>query len=87
MEWLRKKTLYAVPNLNSIAHQSFMPPSTVQTYFEGTGFTRFNDIISAVFYPDRFRVWTDDVLRYCILVFYTVLEVGKGRFIEHFTSW
>jgi len=85
--WARRNSQYAVLDPNTEERCAFMPLKTVQEYFKQDDGARLNELLVAVF-PNRDPpVDSDDIFDNYAQIFCILIETGKGRFIENFSSW
>ncbi|PVH88884.1 hypothetical protein DL98DRAFT_565731 [Cadophora sp. DSE1049] len=85
--FLRKNISYAVVDPNSAsARRGFQSIKAIREYFEQNGSTRLRELLLGVWYPDEPLVDPDDILQNYIAVFCILVELGKGTFVEHFSS-
>ncbi|KAH7409344.1 kinase-like domain-containing protein [Cadophora sp. MPI-SDFR-AT-0126] len=85
--FLRKNISYAVVDPNSAsARRGFQSIRAIREYFEQNGSARLRELLSGVWYPDEPLVDPDDILQNYIAVFCILVELGKGTFIDHFSS-
>jgi hypothetical protein len=87
LEWVRKNIEYAVLDPNREERRAFIPLKTIQEHFTEDGGARLNDLLAAVFTPRDPPVDPDDILENYTTIFCILIEIGKGRFIENFSSW
>jgi len=86
--FLRKNISYAVVDPNSAsARRGFQSIKAIREYFEQNGGTRLRDLVLGVWYPEEPLVDPDDILQNYIAVFCILVELGRGTFVEHFSSW
>jgi hypothetical protein len=87
LAWTQKSCAYSVGSFASeMSRREFVPLSTLETYLEDSRNTRLKNILTEVFRPDNPPIYPEVILKRYTAVFCTLLELGKGRYIEYFTQ-
>ena len=86
LQWMRKNASYSVIHPDTEERRAFVPLNTIRTHFEELSNTTLSDLLKALFDPAESPVDADDILQNRVQVFCTLLMIGKGEYIEQFTS-
>lgn len=86
VDWVRGNSKYAVLDPNSEERRAFMPLKTLQEYFKEDSSARLKKLLAAVFEPKDPPIDPDEILENYTQTFCILVEIGKGRFIERFST-
>jgi hypothetical protein len=87
--WVQRKYSHEViinPNTTDSVLLEFVAPSDLKQYFEEDGHRRLTNIITALF-PHNENIYSDDIFPEKLAVFCTLMNISKGRWIEHFCQY
>lgn len=89
--WVQKNNVYAVQDPDTDERRAFIPLTVVEEHFREDSNARLKELLAAVFPPNDFPngspVDPDEIFENYIRIFCILVEIGKGRFIEFFSSW
>ncbi len=86
LTWLKINCEKAVVDSNSEVGPEFVPLKTVRDYLGANNNAELEKIITAVFYPRGVPVDIDDILQNYLQIFCILVDIGKARFLEVFSS-
>ncbi|CZR62093.1 uncharacterized protein PAC_11990 [Phialocephala subalpina] len=85
--WVQTNVSNSVLDPKSDRRPAFMPLKKIEDYFKENNCIRLKRLLNALFSPDESPVDPEVILQNYIKAFCILVEIGKGRFISHFSHY